>query len=234
MSLFKFKQFHIQQDPKVFKVGTDAVLLGASVLLDSSKHILDIGTGTGIIALMLAQRFPQAQITGIDQGKEQYLCSQFNFKNSPYKDRLHAMHCEVSEIPEEDKFDLVVCNPPYFEDALLPDAIENKVSKHIAKNGLLKWMLHAKEHLATTGKLYYILPYQQSLHVQAQLEKEGFHCTYKKTIQSFKAQEPVRQIVGFSLEQSKDFLEEELVIYTSPRNYSEAYRKLTKDFHPFL
>ena len=115
MKPFRFQQFDIQQNADVFRVGTDAVLLGALANLSEAKNILEVGAGTGIISLMIAQRNPEAQILAIDINSEAVNISQANFSNSPFSDRIKSQLQDLKNFETEEKFDLIISNPPYFE-----------------------------------------------------------------------------------------------------------------------
>lgn len=115
MKPFSFKQFNINQSEKVFRIGTDAVLLGALAGVFGKQNILEIGTGTGIISLMLAQRNSEANITAIDINPEAVGLARENFENTPFKERLKAFEKDFKTFGSSDKFDFVVSNPPYFD-----------------------------------------------------------------------------------------------------------------------
>ena len=117
--MFQFKKFNIQQDKTAMKVGTDAVLLGAwTPISHNPESILDIGTGTGLIALMLAQRTNALQIDAFDIDENAYEQAADNFENSPWNDRLFCFHAGLDEFMEEpeDEYDLIVCNPPFYSE----------------------------------------------------------------------------------------------------------------------
>src|ERR1043166_5945137 len=118
---FRFRQFTVHQDKCAMKVGTDAVLLGAWVNPGSAKRILDIGTGTGLIALMLAQK-STAKIDAVDIDEEAFLQARENFRISPWFQRLGIYHQTFQEFAQEnsDKYDLIVSNPPYFKETKIP------------------------------------------------------------------------------------------------------------------
>jgi tRNA1Val (adenine37-N6)-methyltransferase len=115
MKPFRFQQFDIQQNADVFRVGTDAVLLGILANVSKAKNVLEVGTGTGIISLMLAQRNPDVEILGIDINTEAVNISQTNFSNSPFSDRIKSKLQDLKNFETEKKFDLIISNPPYFE-----------------------------------------------------------------------------------------------------------------------
>ncbi len=117
MSNFQFKEFTIQQEKTAMKVGTDSILLGSWVALDTENSILDIGTGTGLLALMLAQRSDALTIDAVEINEEAYIEAVTNFENSPWGDRLFCYHASIQEFATEidEKYDLIVANPPYFD-----------------------------------------------------------------------------------------------------------------------
>jgi tRNA1Val (adenine37-N6)-methyltransferase len=116
MKPFRFQQFSIQQSKNVFRVGTDGVLLGALCSLSSPKNILEVGTGSGLISLMLAQRESSAKILAIDINSEAIELAGINFRNSPFSDRLKTKFQDFKNFESDEKFDLIVCNPPFFEE----------------------------------------------------------------------------------------------------------------------
>ena len=125
---FKFRQFTVWHDRCAMKVGTDGVLLGAWAGQDRPGEILDIGTGSGLIALMLAQRFPKARITGIDCDKDAAMQAKENFTGSPWADRLRTVHIGLQgfcrdTVTAAERFDLIVSNPPFYDNTLTnPDS----------------------------------------------------------------------------------------------------------------
>lgn len=117
--VFRFKQFEVKNDISAMKVGTDGVLLGAWCHVDRAKSILDVGTGSGLIALMLAQRFPSSNITAIDISRDAVEEASYNVKNSPWADRINVQHKDfLAMTVKEHGFDAIVSNPPYFIDSL--------------------------------------------------------------------------------------------------------------------
>jgi tRNA1Val (adenine37-N6)-methyltransferase len=116
---FQFKQFTVYQERCAMKVGTDGTLLGAwANAPEGSSSILDIGTGTGLVALMMAQRFPEATIHGIDIDTEAVAQATENVARSPFASRIMINRCDATKITDMEGYDAIVCNPPYFVDAL--------------------------------------------------------------------------------------------------------------------
>ena len=116
---FTFKQFRVRHRDAAMKVGTDAVMLG-SWAFDTTvpNRILDVGTGSGVLALMLAQRFPEAHIDALELEEKAYLEAQYNFENSPFSERLKIAYGNFLEKSDDEKFDAIICNPPYYQDKI--------------------------------------------------------------------------------------------------------------------
>ena len=129
-SFFQFKQFTIQQDQCAMKVGTDGVLLGAWVDLTNKKKCLDVGTGTGLIALMMAQRTAEAHITAVEVDEEAVVQARRNVLNSPWKDRVEMVHCNFLSFQPNQKFDSIVSNPPYFTNNLISPDKQRTLARH--------------------------------------------------------------------------------------------------------
>lgn len=229
MKPFRFQKFEILQDKDVFRVGTDGVLLGAFSEVSNAKKILEIGTGTGLIALMLAQRNPKAKILAIDIDEKAVELAQNNFKNSPFSERLKAELQDFKKSPLVEKFDLIVSNPPYFaenashRDIIARQKVELDFEILISKSSSL---------LAENGILSIIIPEQTT----DEFEEIGlkFNLYLKRTINIFgiKGGKPKRNILEFSLHPKK-IIQQDFIIEDSSRKYSKQYLELTKDFHVF-
>lgn len=128
--VFRFKQFAVVNDRTAMKVGTDGVLLGAWCPVEGMRHVLDVGTGCGVIALMIAQRNDLAQIEGIDIDHDAIEEAALNFSHSPWNDRLTATITDFNELQRDIRYDLIVSNPPYFTDSLLPPDKARTVARH--------------------------------------------------------------------------------------------------------
>ena len=229
MKPFHFKQFSILQSRTVFRVGTDGVLLGASSTVNEAKKILEVGTGTGLISLMLAQRNISAQIDAIDLNENAVEIAAQNFQNSPFKTRLKVFLQDFKNFNPKEKFDLIVSNPPYFE--------ENESSKDILarQQTELSFQLLIKksaELLAENGLLSVIIPFEAGDFFEDNCNESKLHLNKKIKIYGIKNSRPKRLIMEFSYKQ-KQSNEFDFVIEKSPRKYSEEYLKLTDEFHQF-
>lgn len=229
MKAFHFQQFTINQNKKVFRVGTDAVLLGSLVIVENKNKILEIGCGTGIISLMLAQRNLEANILAIDIDENAVEISDNNFKNAPFSERLHVELADFNQFKNENLFDLIVCNPPYFE--INPSTKDVLARQKTALNfeDLIK---NARKLLPETGIFSVIIPAEdfENFHKIA-LENQLF---LKKKIEIYGIEGGNLKRVILEFSETKFTTEiTQFTIEKSPRKYSDEYLELTKDFHLF-
>lgn len=232
-SQFAFKQFTISQDLCAMKVGTDAVLLGAWANTEGANKILDIGTGTGVIALMLAQK-SNAIIDAIDIDKNACNQAQENSDNSKWNERIFIHYSSLQDFAEEnnDPYDLIISNPPYFIDSSKSSEAKRTTARHAdilpyeqLLNGVLKL-------LSTKGRFYIILPLKEGEIFRDMAESEKlFLCKLTRVrTREDKATEK-RLLMCFSRER-KTFSEDSLTIEMNERHqYTEEYKQLTKDYY---
>ena len=229
MKPFHFQQFSIQQSKEVFRVGTDGVLLGVFAEVFNKNKILEIGCGTGIISLMLAQRNSKANILAIDIDDNAIQLAKINFKNSSFSERLNVEKADFNEFKTENVFDLIVCNPPYFEanpsekDILarqkvalnFVDLIKNS-SKFLNQTGTFSVIIPAEEF-----ENFYKIAIENELHLKNKIEIFGIEGgVLKRVILEFSKTKFETEITQFIIEKS-------------PRKYSDEYLRLTKGFHLF-
>lgn len=233
-SHFNFKQFSIQQDLCSMKVGTDGVLLGAWTNTDNASRILDIGTGTGLIALMLAQR-SDAIITAVDAEENAYNQTKINFNASPWKERLSIVHAKIQEYQTDEKFDLIVSNPPYFTGYFSSD----NLSRNIARSAdvLLPYedlIAAAKRLLREDGRLSLILPFDQQEKMGSIAVENGFIQSRRTIVKTKIGKDPKRVLLEWvNSNKEIEFISNELIIQADDngRVYTPEYINLTKDFY---
>ena len=230
-SYFSFKQFTIYHDKCVFKVGTDGVLLGASADVTGKDRILDIGTGTGLIALILAQRC-DADINAIEPDHYSFEQAAENVKQSKWVGRIKVENCRLQDFePDDLKFDLIVSNPPYFIDSLKNPDPARSAARHndgLTHGDLLKG---ASRLLDEDGLLQVIMPWEEGNMFIAEAQEFGFYCSSILKIKPMPTSEIRRLILGFTRNKSKP-TERFLTIEKGKRHdYTEEYIKLTKDFY---
>lgn len=231
---FNFKQFSVQQDLCSMKVGTDGVLLGAWTNTDNANHILDIGTGTGLIALMLAQR-SNANITALDAEANACEQAKINFDASPWTNRLQLVHSKIQDFHSDQLFDLVVSNPPYFSGYYSSENLSRDIAR--SADVLLPYeelVSSAKKLLMTNGRLTLILPADQQekiITIANQNELALSRLTFVKTKNTKEAKRILLEFVNASSE-VKEIINE-LIIQSEDngRVYTQEYIDLTKDFY---
>jgi len=230
--MFRFKQFAVDQTGCAMKINTDGVLLGALAEANQPKNILDIGTGTGVIALMLAQRFTLAKIDGVEIDEAAAQTAGRNFKNSPFSDRLNVFPLSIqvffSEHPDR-KYDLIVSNPPFHLNSLESPKAGKSLAKHTDADFFEELIDGVAEHLTENGLCWLVLPLQAAELVNEIAGRNGLYLQKKIAIHSFEESEPHREIVVFG-RQSAGIIEDKLVIYNEPKVYSEMYVNSLKDF----
>lgn len=228
--LFHFKQFSVRHDRSGMKVGTDGVLLGAWTDLNNTKHILDIGTGTGVIALMLAQRAKQATIDAVEIEQEAFEDATENIASSPWADRIRVHHNPIQDFNSSTKFDLIVSNPPYFQNSFKPPDAKRGVARHTQQLTFPELLNFAKKFLATAGKLSIILPYTEGLEFITLASKHSFYCSRKWGFRT-RAEKPIERLL-LEFSNRKLALEEgEILLYKNGNEWSDGYRSLTRDFY---
>lgn len=229
MKPFRFQQFSIQQSKDVFRVGTDGVLLGAMCTVVNAKKILEIGTGTGLISLMLAQRNVSAKISAIDINENAVKLASENFRNSIFNENLKVELKDFKNFETNENFDLVVCNPPFFEEnASAKDVLARQQVELNFRNLVEK----STEIITKKGILSIILPSEAATDVKSLAEEFNLYLVREINIYGIEGGNLKRNILEFSLAQ-KPLEISDFVIEKSPREYSDQYLNLTKNFHVF-
>ena len=232
--MFKFKQFSINQDKTAMKVGTDGVLLGAWTPTNHNPFsILDIGTGTGLIALMLAQRTTAEQIDALEIDEDAYEQAVDNFENSPWSDRLFCFHAGLDEFIEEpeDEYDLIVSNPPFYSEDYKTENEQRDLARFQDALPFEDLVEAADLLLSENGILAVIIPYKEESRFIA-LAKDFELFPIKITrVKGTPNTEIKRSLLAFSRLEITDILTDELVIETDRHLYTTEYISLTKDFY---
>ena len=230
-SYFSFKQFTVFQDECAFKIGTDGVLLGASADISGSDKILDIGTGTGLIALMLAQRCG-GEITAIEPDIDSYRQAYRNVKNSKWSNRIKVENTDLQSFnPVDTKFDLIVTNPPYFINSLRNPDSREAAARHNDSLSSDEIMKGVSRLLSEDGLFQIIMPYDEGNIFLAGAVDYGFYCNSKLKIRPLPTSEIRRLILGFSRKRTIN-TEKFLTIERGKRHeFTEDYINLTKDFY---
>lgn len=229
MKPFTFKHFEIQQSKNVFRVGTDGVLLGVLADVENASEVLEIGTGTGLISLMLAQRNTKASFLGLDINEDAVLLTRTNFEHSPFHSRLKNVHQDLKTFETEKKFDLIVSNPPYFEES---GSDKDKIARQTVELNFQQLIVASVKFLDDQGILSVIIPAEAGDDfIKIALENQLF-LKHRINIKGIENSKTKRLVLEFSLAEML-VQESDFVIEKSPRQYSDLYLELTKEFHIF-
>ena len=232
--MFKFKQFFVEQDRTAMKIGTDGVLLGAwTPIEDNPFSILDIGTGTGIIALMLAQRSSAQQIDALEIDEEAYEEATDNFENSPWNDRLFCFHAGLDEFVEEpeEEYDVIVCNPPFYSEDYKSENKQRDLARFQDAMPFENLIEAAALLLSENGILSVIVPFKEETTFMALAKKQELFPLKITRIKGTPTSETKRSLLAFSRNEIANFPQDELIIETSRHIYTPEYIELTKDFY---
>ncbi|WP_203256025.1 tRNA1(Val) (adenine(37)-N6)-methyltransferase [Hyunsoonleella ulvae] len=232
-STFTFKQFAVQQDRCAMKIGTDGVLLGAWASVEHNPYnILDIGAGTGILSLMMAQRTNAAQIEAIEIDDDAFEQCAENFENSPWNDRLFCFHASLLEYIEavDEKFDLIICNPPFYSEDYKTQETSRNLARFSDAMPLEHIIFAVINFLSDQGKFSIIIPYKEE---QKYIEEASLINLFPNRILHVKGNPTSnvkRSLIEFSYHES-DIKISKLIIETDRHQYTDAYINLTKDFY---
>ena len=232
--MFTFKLFTVQQDRCAMKIGTDGVLLGAWSPLDRDPFsILDIGTGTGIIALMLAQRSEARQIDALEINENAYEQATDNFENSPWNDRLYCFHAGLDEFVEEpeDEYDLIVSNPPFYTEDFKTDNEARDLARFADAMPFEDLIEAAALLLSENGIFAVIVPFKEEASFITLAEEYELYPIKITRVKGTPTTEIKRSLLAFSREKTTAFPIGELIIETARHQYTPEYIELTKAFY---
>ena len=226
--VFTFRQFSVRQDRCAMKVGTDGVLLGAWA--DGGSRILDIGAGTGLISLMMAQRFPGALIDGVEADVEASDQAADNAKPFPQV-AIHAVRLQDWEPPEP--YDCIVSNPPFFIDSLKNPSRQRSLARHDVDLSFADIVSFAKRWLTETGQLSVILPADVVEQFSEIAYFSGFRMCRQSLVQTTECKPFKRQLLAFSKSMTCPLVRTEHCLLQADGSRSDWYADITKDFYIF-
>lgn len=218
--MFQFKQFTIYQDLCAMKVGTDGVLLGAWA--NGGKRILDAGTGTGIIALMMAQRYPNAVVTAIDVDEGAVKQAQQNVVQSPFAQQITVLHNTLQE--HQGEYDAIISNPPFFIDSLAAPDEQRNVARHTQTLTYTELMQAAWRLLSDEGELSVVVPFDYRKRMEDEAIFVGFFPSKVCAVKTTERKPAKRYLLSFKKHPCR-CEQEQLTIG------SERYQELTKEFY---
>jgi tRNA1Val (adenine37-N6)-methyltransferase len=229
-SNFRFKQFDIQQNHAAMKVGTDGVLLGAWAHAIKPTSILDIGTGTGLIALMLAQRYPKANVTGVEMDKKACVDAQANFDRATFSKRLKLIHDKIQHVDVGLGYDLIVSNPPFFQNGLQTPDDRRTNARHTTELTYFDLIKSVNRLLSKNGEFALIIPFDQNT-IVIEMAKSFELYPSRHTCTKGNSDAPTkRSLLQFAREETET-TQDTLTIEYGRHVYSDAYKKLTSEFY---
>lgn len=231
--MFQFKQFAILQEKVAMKLSTDAMLLGSWADINTISNALDIGSGTGILALMIAQRNNIATIDGIDINEDAVEQAKENVLASPWSNRIHILHSDLHHYFQtcKKKYDLIICNPPYFSKGF-PVVDRGRNMARVAENLDSELLFKSSQNLLTeTGKLAVIIPFGNADKFLESAMHHNLFCSRKTIVYSKAGKPPVRMLLEIKKQQT--IVQEDILIIEGekPNIYSDTFKKLTEEFY---
>jgi len=230
---FKFKEFTVNQDRCAMKIGTDGVLLGAWTSIDKNPFsVLDIGSGTGVLSLMIAQRSYAENIEALEIDDDAYEQCSENFENSPWADRLFCYHASLLEFVEEieDEFDLIICNPPFYSEDYKTDNTSRDLARFNDAMPFEHLIFSVANLLSENGLFSVVIPYKEEANFIDLASKAGLFPNRVLRVKGNPNSEIKRSLLEFSFMQQATEISE-LIIETARHQYTEDYINLTKDFY---
>lgn len=229
---FRFKQFSIAQDRCSMKIGTDGVLLGAWTNAANAKSILDIGTGTGLIAIMLAQQNEYAIVEGIEIDPNAYEQAAENMAASPFSIRLHAINKAIQDFVPCSLYDVIVSNPPFFNAGTYSNQQKRNAARHTVSLTHTDLSNAVKRLLADEGRFSVILPYLEGLKFIELAKEYGLFLTRKTQVKPKANKKVERLLLEFKKREQEIVLTDTLVIQFEKRNdWTKEYKALTGAFY---
>lgn len=226
---FRFKQFTVRHDRCAMKVGTDGCLLGAWTDTSGARRIADVGTGSGLIALMLAQRNTDAHIDALDIDQEACLQATENVAASPFATRIRILHTDFRTYTSS-PYDLIVSNPPYFDESLKCPEAKRRTARHTDTLSLTELLRQASAYLSDDGRLALILPYAQRGALLRQAEAESLHLVRETRVIPVEGAQPKRLLAELA-RHAAPYTPSTLTIETTAHQRTDAFQRLVRDYY---
>lgn len=229
-NFFQFKHFRVVQEKSAMKVGIDGVLLGAWADFDNEQRILDVGTGTGLLALMASQR-TSACVDAVEIEPEAAQEAESNFQNSPWSERLQLFVTAFQNFETEKKYDHIISNPPFFEDSPKSDDDKRARARHADSLTLADLLTKAVDLLEPHGKISLVLPLEKEERLRYLARTLGLWVTKCARVFPDERKKSHRILVELSADRQVDLIETIYIRHAETGEYTDQYRQLTKDFY---
>ena len=231
MSVFQFKQFTIYQEKAQMKVGTDSIILGSAIKIKSEyKRILDVGTGTGLLSLMIAQKSSNPDITAVEIDSNSYHQAKININMCRWRNRINLIHADAKQLEIESKYDLIICNPPYYTNSKQSVILSKNTARHQVELSF-RDLLNIWDKIGNDDSdLACIIPIIESEKLYKMVKNYGYYLVYYLVVRSNPNSNPKRAVMQFS-KQKMEKIKSELCIHNNEGGYSNDYIKMTRDFY---
>lgn len=230
-SYFQFKQFKVEQDRCGMKVTTDACIQGAYTSFPGAKRILDIGCGTGLLSLMLAQRHPEALIDAVEIEASAFVQACNNVATSPWADRIKIHHLPIQAFSPSAPYELIIVNPPFYPNHLPSPDLQRRQAHHNDSLPFGELTKACKRLLAPEGICSVLLPPRQAAEFIANAAQEGFYPVHELEIRESQTHRPHRKIQLYSHQYTSNPAHDSLIIRNEDGHYSERFRQLLQAYY---
>lgn len=233
---FYFKEFQVRQDACAMKVGTDGVLLGSWSSVQDVSRILDIGAGTGVVALMMAQRTVDAMVDALEIELAAYRQCADNFLHSPWSGRLNVLHTSVQDFARQpcEGYDLIVTNPPFFTGGTFSENQTRNEVRHTVKLPHGDLLIAVQRLLKPTGRFCVVLPHLEGLRFKELASEYHLYCVRMTQVRSKPGKPIERLLMEFACNPADLRLDELTIQSEQPNQWTEGYTELTKPFYLFM
>jgi tRNA1Val (adenine37-N6)-methyltransferase len=226
---FHFKHFTLHLSKSVMKVSTDSILLGSWANVENAINILDVGTGSGVLTLLLAQKC-NANFMAIDVNEEAIKLAKQNFALSKWANQLVAVQSSFQSLQFENKFDVIISNPPYFQETIVSPKESRKNARHQVQLTFSELLLHTRRLLSKNGKAFFCIPYQSFAAFRKDAERQNLYVNQHLQVKATEAKTPYLSLLELQHQPLKNADElKELIIYNTQGTYTQAFKALTKD-----
>ena len=230
--MFQFKQFTIEQDQCAMKVCTDSCIMGAYLDLNNAQKVLDIGTGTGLLTLMLAQRH-EVKFTALEIDKQAFTQAKNNFTNSKWRDHITLIHQDINQyasLVNSPQFDYIVCNPPFYENSLKSPNQQKNIVHHEGSLTQSQLLTCIKILLKTTGRFSVLLPIHEATIFEKKASDSDLYLYDSLTIAHHSKKIPFRRIDSYQFTPTTPS-NKNLIIKDLSNNYTPEFRHLLQDYY---
>lgn len=228
--MFTLKQFSVSQENTAMKVCTDSCLFGAIVHSENPASALDIGTGTGLLSLMLAQKYPNLFIDAVEIDQNALIDAEKNILESPFKERISLIHSAIQAYNTDKKYDLIVSNPPFYVNQLKSPKLSTNYARHSEAINNNELMNAINKLLKPTGSLWLMLPPTQMQSIEKEASKYSLYSQARYFIKPNLAKPVFRVITEYKFTLPKNVYEQEILIYEN-NNYSPIFAQFLRDYY---